>query len=379
MRDARSRSRAWLAILAGPLALACGGDTGSDDDSFGFDAMGTGPAATETAGMDDADDDDGDGSTGTGGSGDSGSDDGVDTGDETGDMPPTGDHALGTIVIGETHPVDMPSAAMGILSASFVPDAAAAVQACGMDVGGCTVNVPPTCPAACLVGETCVYDDACSPICQVPCDAVCAADEVCYFPFPGTAACRKIETFDAGRLDFFGTTVPITLYPPYQLPTPPDGPITQPDKDLTVMATGATNAGFAPFTAAVTTSASVFSTIDEILPAEAFGVGDLGIDWVPGADEMTISLTVTSTLGTTGTVTCEADDTLGTFAVPRMALNAAIEGETANTISVSLQRTHVETTMGLATQGALLEAMVQPEGWVDFTFVSIETGTLTNL
>ena len=37
---------------------------------------------------------------------------------------------------------------------------------------------------------------------------------------------RKIETFDAGRLDFFGTTVPITLYPPYQLPTPPDGPIT---------------------------------------------------------------------------------------------------------------------------------------------------------
>jgi hypothetical protein len=35
--------------------------------------------------------------------------------------------------------------------------------------------------------------------------------------------------------------------------------------------------------------------------------------------------------------------------------------------------------MGLATQGALLEAMVQPEGWVDFTFVSIETGTLTNL
>jgi hypothetical protein len=179
MRDARSRSRAWLAILAGPLALACGGDTGSDDDSFGFDAMGTGPAATETAGMDDADDDDGDGSTGTGGSGDSGSDDGVDTGDETGDMPPTGEHALGTIVIGETHPVDMPSAAMGILSASFVPDAAAAVQACGMDVGGCTVNVPPTCPAACLVGETCVYDDACSPICQVPCDAVCAADEVC--------------------------------------------------------------------------------------------------------------------------------------------------------------------------------------------------------
>lgn len=378
MREARSRSWAWLAILAGPLTLACGGGSGSEDDTFGFDAMGTGPGPTST-GAADTEGDDGDGSTGTGGSGESGADDDVgESGDETGPSP-TGEHALGTIVIGETHPVDMPSAAIGMLSASFIPDATVAAQACGMDVGGCTVNLPPMCPAACLVGETCVYDDACNPICQVPCDAACAADEVCYFPFPGTPACRKVETFDAGRLDFFGTTVPINLYPPYQLPSPPDGPITQPDKELTVMATGATNAGFAPFEAKVTTSESVFSTLDEILPTEAFGVGDLGIDWVPGADEMTISLTVTGTLGMSGTVTCDADDSLGTFDVPRMAINAAIEGDTASTIAVSLQRSHVETTMGLATQGALLEAMVQPEGWVDFTFVSIETGTLINM
>lgn len=366
-------------MLAGPVAMACGGGGGSNEDTFGFDSMmATGPGPTGTGGPDTGDDD-GDGSSGSGESGGSGPGDDAGTDDDTGGPQPTGEHALGTIVIGETHPVDMPSAATGILSASFIPDAAAASQACGMDVGGCTVNAPPMCPAACLVGETCVYDDSCNPICQPACDASCAADEVCYFPFPGTPACRKLETFDAGRLDFFGTTVPITLYPPYQLPAPPDGPVTQPDKMLTVMATGATAAGFAPFTAEMTTSASVFSTIDEILPAEAFGVGDLNLDWVPGSDAMTISLTVTGTLGTTGTVTCDADDSLGTFAVPRMAINTAIGTDTANTIAVSLQRSHVETTMGLETQGALLEATVQPEGWVDFTFVSIETGTLTNL
>lgn len=371
--------------IAGLTAAACGGEEPSSSDGFTFTPMGTGDATVGT-GAGPGGDDDGDSTAGsTGGSDSATMGDGDTTAGDTGGPPPDGEHALGTILLGESHAVDAPAAALAILSATFVPDAAVAPPAaCGMDVGGCQVSPPaPACVPLCTVGETCVYNDACVAECQAPCDAVCAADEVCYFPIPGTSACRKVETFDAGRLDIFGTISPITLYPPYTLPAGTDGPLAMPDKELTVMATGSSDAGFAPFEAKVTTTDAVFSTLDQILPTEAFGVGDLMIGWVPGAADLTISLVVTGTLGNTGTVTCEADDTTGSFAVPRAAIDAAIDaavtGDTANTIAVSIQRVHTETTTGLETQGTLLEQMVQPEGWIDFSYVSVETGTLTNL
>jgi hypothetical protein len=217
------------------------------------------------------------------------------------------------------------------------------------------------------------------PTCQIACSLACAADEVCYFPFPDTPACRKVETFDAGRLDFIGTLSPITLYPPYTIPATVPGPLAQPDREITVTASGATQAGFGAFEAVTTSMDSVFSEIDTILPAEAFGATDLQIDWLAGMDDMTISITVTGMLGLSGTVTCEADDAAGSFAVPRTALTAAIPADTPTSFSVALQRRHTETTMGLETVGTLLDQTVQPVGWIDFAYVSIETGTLTNM
>jgi len=358
------------------LSLAC--NSGSNtDDGFG---VGPGTSSMTATGGSEAGDDTG----GSEGSGDTGVDTdspttGPTTAGETGDPPEDGPHALGTIVLGETHPVGTADA-LAVMSATFIPDAETAAQSCAMDVGGCQVSLPVDCtPTVCAADQVCAYDDNCMPTCQTVCNASCAADEVCYFPFPGTPACRKVEAFDAGRLDFFGTNDPITLFPPYTLPAGVEGPLAQPDREITVTASGATQAGFAMFEATTTSIDSVFSTIDEILPTDAFGVGDLMIAWAPGADEMRISITVTGTLGGTGVVTCEADDTTGTFAVPRAAIDAAVPKDTPNSMSLSLQRTHTETMTGISTVGSLLQETVQPTGWVDFSYVSIETGSLVNM
>jgi hypothetical protein len=361
---------AALAIVA--CEAGAGGDTGFAGTMSATDASMSGTDPTgEEEGDTEAEDEESTASSG-GSEGESSNDT---------DMPMPGtDHALGTIVLGETHPVATPSEAFVVLNATFIPDASITSQSCGADIDGCTVTVPLDCmPTVCTADQVCAWDDNCMPTCQAACNLACAADEVCYFPFPDAPACRKVEAFDAGRLDFLGTLEPIELYPPYALPPDIPGPVALPDREITVSSSGATQAGFAPFEAATTSMDSVFSTIDDILPAEAFGTADLTIDWIPGQDDMTIAITVTGSLGTSGTVTCEADDAMGTFDVPRAALDAAIPGDTPSSYSLSLQRSHTETTMDLETRGALLDHMVQPVGWIDFVYTSIETGTITNL
>ncbi len=369
-----STSRAATLVVS--LAVAGCEAGGGGDESFGAEgSFTTGTMATTGGGPgDDADTDEMEAGTDDPAES-SGSTSAADT-----DAPmPDGDEALGTIVIGETHPVGTGDA-LAILSASFVPDPSAVPQSCAMEIGGCQVSPPLDCaPTVCGVEQVCAYDQNCMPTCQVACTLACAADEVCYFPFPDTPACRKVETFDAGRLDIVGTLQPITLYPPYTIPAGVPGPLSLPDRELTVTGSGATQAGFAAFEAKTTSMDSVFSTIDEILPAEAFGAGDLPVEWIAGQDEMTITVTVTGMLGLSGTVTCEADDAAGTFTVPRAALTAAIPADTPTSFSLALQRRHTETTTGLDTVGTLLDHDVPSKGRIDFTYTSIETGTIINM
>jgi hypothetical protein len=309
----------------------------------------------------------------------SGTDSAGSTGDTTDtDGPsPTDDIAKGTIRLGEMHPATVGDT-NAILNATFIPNVATQPQDCSMDVMGCNVVVPPTCQVACVAPAVCTYNDMCMPECIEPCSLVCAEGEECYYPFPGAQACRAIETFDAGRLDFLGTNQPITLFPPYQLDPTTVGALASPDDTITVMATGAAAAGFGPFEAMVTTSESIFSNIDMILPTEAFGTGPMTVTWMAGVDDISISLTVTGAVST-GTVVCEADDTTGMLAIPRAAIDAAIPMDTAASMAIQVQRTHTETTQGLETVGQLLNDEVQSEGVVDFQYVSIETFNLVNM
>jgi hypothetical protein len=290
----------------------------------------------------------------------------------TGD--PMGDAAVGTINLGESHPAVVGDT-LAVLNASFIPNSTTTAMDCRMDVDGCLVSVPPMCANACVVPAVCSFNDQCMPECIEPCALMCAEGQECYYPLPGVQSCRDIETFDAGRLDFFSTTQPISLFPPYQLPPDTVGALVAPDKEVTVMATGSAGAGFGPFEAAVTTSESIFTNLDEILPADAFGTGPLNITWMPGVDEVTVNIVVTgATL--TGSVSCEADDTMGMFAVPRTAIDAAIPMETPTQLDVSVQRTHSETTTGVDTVGTLLNDELLPMGRIDFNYLSIETQTL---
>src|SRR5688500_946121 len=243
MRVKHLKAMAALAIVA--CEAGGGGDTGfastmsaTDVSMSGTDSTGEEESDTESEDEE---------STATSGSSEGGS------GNDT-DMPMPGtDHALGTIVLAETHAVGT-SDALAVLNATFIPDASITPQSCGMDIDGCTVTVPLDCmPTVCTADQVCAWDDNCMPTCQAACNLACAADEVCYFPFPDAPACRKVEAFDAGRLDFTGTLEPIELYPPYALPPDIPGPLALPEHEITVTGSGATQAGFAAFEA-VTTS-----------------------------------------------------------------------------------------------------------------------------
>jgi hypothetical protein len=368
----RPRTFSIAYLLTATVAAACGNASNDSDDDFGFMPMtggvmtGDGPATSGGSGSDSAQGTLDDTGTGPG-----------DTGDETGEPPPNGPQARATIVIGESHDPGGANAT-AVLNASFVPNAETVPTGCTTDVGGCTVAVPPVCPIACLVGEVCQYDDACVPTCQATCSLACPAGEVCYFPVPDVPACRAIETFDAGRLDFVGTKVPVTLFPPYVLPPGYDGTLTNPGSVVTATASGAIAAGFGPFEVMVTTAESLFTTIDQILPTDSFGLADLVVTWVPGVDDdIVVNLVVSGALGGTGTVTCEGDDATGTLSIPRPAIDAAVaEMDTATSMFLTVTRRHLETSSGHPTVGVLLEEDLPPEGTVDFVFTSSESATL---
>jgi hypothetical protein len=97
------------------------------------------------------------------------------------------------------------------------------------------------------------------------------------------------------------------------------------------------------------------------------------VQWSGGADEVTITVTVTAQGGAYGTVTCDGDDTTGAFDVPRAAILAALGGEVPASVAVSITRSRTEVALGLATKGELLYAEVKPEGWLELTTASSES------
>ncbi|MCY1062169.1 hypothetical protein [Nannocystis sp. SCPEA4] len=295
--------------------------------------------------------------------------------DDTGE--PAGPHALGVIVLGETHLTTVGTASPSV-SASFIPDAdTGATAACSKTVAGCQIALVPECIGSCGAGEYCGFDDACQSACVPLCDADCGVDEVCYFSSPGVSACKPIESFDAGVLTFFGTPLAITLFPPYVFMSDADSAPFAPGGAAKIQASGATNAGFEAFEREFTGTEFIQTnpTLDKISLADAFGPGDIPVSWIPGNDEITITATVTSADFKTGTITCEANDAAGNFAVPRAALEAALGGATVSGLTLVITRQRTDRHKDLTTTGTLTGQTVQPVGWLEIVTSSTESHT----
>ncbi len=368
-RPAFSSSLILLALAFAPACAADGDGESADTDAAETDAGGPGGSGPGGSGPGDG----GDGGDG-GSDGGDGGDDGGDGGDDTGTLPEE-DHALGTIVLAESHQ-STSATATGSVSASFIPDAAAVGQGCSEIVAGCEVSVVPDCETGCGDGQYCGFDDTCASACLEICDASCGNDEVCYFAAPGQAACRDKEDFDAGSLTFSGTTAPITLLPPYALNGLDTGSPFPPGGQVTVAASGAVAAGFSAFSADFSATTLIQTQLDTITLSEAYGNADLPVQWAAGNDDATITVAVSGIKGQSGTVVCRADDATGSFSVPRDALRAAVDEQTVAGLSVTVSRRRTEVMTGLTTVGQLLYAEVQPVGWLELTSVSSESHTI---
>jgi hypothetical protein len=353
-------------LLLALAPLACNGEGNPSADSGDTDSP-----------SDDDDDDAEEGGIDEGGIDEGGIDEGgvEEGGNEEGGNDEGGvevEHALGTITLSESHAATGGTAS-GFVSAAFMPDAAMGLSACSETVAGCTISIVPDCPAGCGESQYCGFSDGCESACLDICDAACGDDEVCYFAAPGQAACRDIEHFDAGSLSFTGTTTPITLFPPYVASGFENGAPFVPGSDVTVSASGAAAAGFDAFEATFGTTTLLQAALDDIAVGEAYGDGNMPLRWTAGTDDMKVSLTVTALDGSYGTVTCEVDDTAGSFDVPREAILAAVGDADASSIAVSITRSRTEVVEDLATKGELLYAEVKPVGWVELTTASTES------
>ena len=347
------------------LVTACKSDGGSAEagESTGGPG-GSSPSGGdgETAGSDSA----GDAADGASDGGDdSGGDDGA------ADEP----HARGTIVLGESH---LPESANSspIVSASFVPDFLAQPDACGTMVAGCFVQTLPDCGGQCEVDEFCSFNTECASTCERVCDLACGDDEVCYFPVADNPSCKRIEYFDAGALNFTGTTVPVTLFPPYNFQGDVTGALYLPSSEISVHATGATEAGFEAFDQPFMTTTYMDATVEELGLEQIYGDGPLPVSWTAGGDDVRVSVTVTGLSTGYGIVTCDAQDASGAFDVPREAIAAALVDDDLGGLSLAVERRRSELHKGFATKGQLLEHTVRPQGWLELVSTSVESVTL---
>ena len=344
------------------LALGCGAGSGPDSADSATDAAGEDASGGS------------DGATGDGGPTDGGDASGDDSAGESGgdDGPPAGPHALGRIAIGEVHSAHG-GASTPMVTATFVPNTEAAPATCAVDVGSCRVLQVPECEAGCDSDEYCAFDAACVSTCLPICDAPCDDGEVCYFPTPGTAACKTIESFDAGALEFSGTTVPLTLFPPYAFAGEQGGALFLSGADLSLRASGASGAGFSAFERSFTATSLLLGRLDEIDTADAYGEGPMPVSWTPGVDDVTVEVSVAGLGGSFGTVVCEADDAAGTTVVPREAMRAALDpDDVLSAVTVTLRRTKSETHHDLTTTGSLSDTTVEPVGWLELSTFSAE-------
>jgi hypothetical protein len=302
---------------------------------------------------------------------------GCPAGDDDDDVP-DGPHALAAVSIGEAHAATGGTASASV-AAMFVPDADAAgagvAPSCTREVAGCELPLQPDCGGTCGDREYCTFDGDCDAVCKRACDAECGAGEECYFPTPDAPSCRQRQSFDAGSITITGTTTPVTLFPPYSFAGVDDGSLYLEGAVLAVNAAGATGAGYAAFAESFTATRLVRSQppLDELGLLDVFGDGDVPVGWIPGEDEITIAATVTGLGGGFGTLRCAASDADGSFALPREAIDAALDGDGLDTLSISITRTRTERVYDLATTGELAGTTIQPTGWLELATVSSES------
>jgi hypothetical protein len=296
-------------------------------------------------------------------------------GDDDDDDEP---HALGTIVLGESHLAGSSDTAP-LVSATFLPDAQLA-RACGKPLDGCTLSLAPKCTRDCGVDELCSWSDTCSAVCKkIPlCDESCDDDEQCVLDpaKPGASArCEPQAHFDAGPIAFSGTTTPITLYPPYAYQSDGKGAPFLAGSELRVQAQGASGAGFEAFdeTFTATRFLQTTPTLDKLSREQVFGTGPLPTSWVPGDDTVVITLT-----GEGGSATCKADDASGSFAVPRSvvdAVRASDSGVPSGHLSLTVARQRKEIKKGKKAKGPLPNVRVIPAARLELVTTSVESAS----
>ncbi len=275
-------------------------------------------------------------------------------------------HALGTVLLGEAHSTSTTGTVAPVVSVGFIPDSTAAKK-CSTAMDGCEIVTAPKCATACGVGEVCSYNDSCQPTCTKTCSKSCGDGEECYFPSPGAdPECRAVETFDSGPVAFAGTSVPITLYPPYKYSGPTTGAPFVPGASITVQASGAAATGFSAWSQSVTATTLLQTQLGQLTKAKVFGSDALPVQWTAGDDSIVITLS-----GAGGTATCKAKDSAGEYDVARDLVNEVLGP--SSTLGVSVSRQRVDTKKGIATKGSMSTAHEQKEGWVQVTTFSTES------
>lgn len=249
-----------------------------------------------------------------------------------GGVRPGGPRAVGVIVLGETHAAG--GAPSAVVQASFLPSAP-----------------PASTPSACQVR-------------LAGCDVVLAGCAPPPPPPPGEAA----PPFDAGPLAFAGTTLPLTLFPPYAFEGAARGAPFLGGAEVRVQAQGAAEAGFQAFDERFVATRFIQTrpALDALTREQVFGRGPLRLGWVPGGDAIAVTVG-----GAGGVASCAADDALGALEVAREVVDR-VRGE-ASVVTVSVSRRRIETRDGLATKGSLPNQKVEPVGRLELVTSSTET------
>lgn len=261
-------------------------------------------------------------------------------------------HALGVIVLGETH-ASGASTAHGIVSVSFMPDAAT-VRSCTRVIAGCELTLLPKCSTACGTGEVCAMDASCTPKCQP------------------TAAPAKESSFDGGPIAIAGATTPLTLYPPYASASPADGAPFLAGAQLRVQGSGALAAGFEKFEETFTATQFLQASppLAQLPRSTVWSEASLPVTWAPGKDAVSVTVA-----GAGGSLRCKADDAKGRFDVPREVIKTALGPAPANNLTLTLARERIEIKKGHKTKGQLPNVSIQPVGWLSLGTTSVESAS----
>jgi hypothetical protein len=240
---------------------------------------------------------------------------------------PDGPHALGTIVLGESHVSG--GVSRRLVRVSFEPDSAASgTPARGRMVAGCELVIA---------------------------SEMRGASEV---------------AFDGGTVAIRGAGTSLSLSPPYTDVPDEDGAPFRAGAPITVSGSGAADAGFDRFEETFTATEPLVTSppLANLPRASVFSTGALPITWLAGADRIVVTVS-----GKGGVLRCETADATGHFELPREVVTTALGGAEDLVLTVARERTEVR--KGKKTKGHLEAAPVQPAGWLSFSTTSTETAS----